>query len=578
MKYYAVTEDPNELLHYGVKGMKWGQHIFGKERSPGYHRALGKLRSFTRGTRGALRSAANAIKKSNTQRSIMKEQKQQDKYAQAVAKAQKRIQLTENLHTLDQMKSYERNTNKQYKTEHKNLGKIDRAAAKREKLYAKSEAKMDKYIQQAREGKLKYGKLSDDQVQRITGRLASEKSARSLGSTEKSWRQQKKEAFRQGKLQGITRGTAAAMEEVARAGTIYGIQNFMNRRKMNAVARQEGKEQRLRNRAANKRTHRDIANEIKTEAFEARVREGEGVISRNLLRIPGAASQANYLKKLETRQHEEARKLKLQDSMKDEMDKANNKDYQNMLAKQREQKRLQDIQDKLANEREEKFERKYIDDYGFKNEDSAITAHKNYLSVQADIARNKYGRQSDEAKAAKTRVKEFEGLNKEQQKREMLKLESERDNNKKQEAYNAVVDAIQKRVNHEAEVKRAEEDNARLEKQYNEDMKQYNNDIDYNKKLKQDYTEQMEKWERFENSGFSGKNNPVKKPSQPSYRKVTKPDRSTYGFKKIDYSDPLPSIPNDYKTMKDIQDIGFEELFGFKKPKNNGNGGKKRNK
>ena len=25
MKYYAVTDDPNELMHYGVKGMKWGQ-------------------------------------------------------------------------------------------------------------------------------------------------------------------------------------------------------------------------------------------------------------------------------------------------------------------------------------------------------------------------------------------------------------------------------------------------------------------------------------------------------------------------------------------------------------------------
>ena len=24
MKYYAVTEDPNELMHFGIKGMKWG--------------------------------------------------------------------------------------------------------------------------------------------------------------------------------------------------------------------------------------------------------------------------------------------------------------------------------------------------------------------------------------------------------------------------------------------------------------------------------------------------------------------------------------------------------------------------
>ena len=49
MKYYAVTEDPRELYHYGVKGMKWGQHIFGPEpglkKSPAYKKALSKLRS-----------------------------------------------------------------------------------------------------------------------------------------------------------------------------------------------------------------------------------------------------------------------------------------------------------------------------------------------------------------------------------------------------------------------------------------------------------------------------------------------------------------------------------------------------
>ena len=24
MTYYAVTNDPNELMHFGIKGMKWG--------------------------------------------------------------------------------------------------------------------------------------------------------------------------------------------------------------------------------------------------------------------------------------------------------------------------------------------------------------------------------------------------------------------------------------------------------------------------------------------------------------------------------------------------------------------------
>ena len=38
MKYYAVTDDPNELLHYGRLGMKWGQHIFVGPKSLAYKR------------------------------------------------------------------------------------------------------------------------------------------------------------------------------------------------------------------------------------------------------------------------------------------------------------------------------------------------------------------------------------------------------------------------------------------------------------------------------------------------------------------------------------------------------------
>ena len=241
MKYYAVTEDPNELLHYGVKGMKWGQHLFGDDlrpKSASYKRALGKLR------KAASTKASNvksAVKKSSTQRAMNRQQRQQDKYNRAMQKAQRRIELIENLRNVDQARVYERGIDRQYHREvraAKNQNKLNRVLDKQANRYERNERKMDKYLQQARQGKLKYGKLSDDQVQRITQHLNAESNARKLGSAEKTWRQQKKEAFRKGKLSGIERGTAAAMEEVARAGTIYGIQNFMNRKKRNALAKQ----------------------------------------------------------------------------------------------------------------------------------------------------------------------------------------------------------------------------------------------------------------------------------------------------------------------------------------------------
>lgn len=304
MKYYAVTEDPNELFHYGVKGMKWGQHIFGdKPKSTGYRRALGKLRA--------------SVQKSKTQRAITKQQKQQEKFNKAIEKAQLRIQKKENLYKLNQLKAFQKSERKQQRAERK----IDRIAARQERKderdqirYAKNQVKMDKYLQKARQGKLKYGKLSDDQVRQITERLGMERSARSLGSAEKTWRQQKKEAFRKGKLSGIERGTAASMEEIARAGTIYGIQNFMNRRKRNALAKQQGKENKIRNRYQNKKTHADIAEEIKNEGYETRIREGKGVIKRNVFGVKTAAGQAKYIKKVKSADKKLEEQRKLQDS------------------------------------------------------------------------------------------------------------------------------------------------------------------------------------------------------------------------------------------------------------------------
>lgn len=393
MKYYAVTEDPNELFHYGRLGMKWGQHIFGdKPKSPGYKRALGKLRASSK-------SAKSAIQKSATQHAMNRQKRQQNKYNQAVKKTQRNIELVENLHNLDQIRVNERGLDRDYwgaakvarihDKQNRKMDKINNKRmikqAKAEVKYNKKELKMDKYMQLAREGKLKYGQLSDDQVQRLTNRLNMERNARQLGSAEKTWRQQKKEAFRQGKLQGITRGTAASMEEIARAGTIYGLSKFANRQKLKALAKQEGKEERIKNRERNKKTHRDIKKEFKDEVYETRVREGE---------IFGAVSAAERLKAIE--------------------------------ADKREKTRVQNLKDRLANERDEGFDKLYIGEKGFKDESEAVKAHEKALDNDIIQARIQWGEGSEQIKAARVAKNKFDKADPNERKRLMVSYENTR--------------------------------------------------------------------------------------------------------------------------------------------------------
>lgn len=167
MKYYAVTDDPNELMHYGVKGMRWGEHIFGEDkkssgsrkRSSGYKNASNKLSK-------TMQYGINAVKA---------------KWAKA--------------HTPAALRA-----------------KAQRKAQRKEERF------MRKAVQKAREGNLRYGKLSDDQVRKVTERLALEQRARILGSTEKpSFRKRMKEAMQEGMLRGTTAGGAAYIEEQLRA-------------------------------------------------------------------------------------------------------------------------------------------------------------------------------------------------------------------------------------------------------------------------------------------------------------------------------------------------------------------------
>ena len=166
MKYYAVTNDPNELAHYGRLGMKWGQHIFGGQKSAAYKRASSKL---SQSMRNGIASKKSSWRKSPSPAVL-----------RAKAKA--------------------------------------KAAKKEAKAFRKEQKFMDKAVQRAREGRLKYGKLSDDQVRRVTERLALEQRARQLGSTEKpKFKTRLKNAVQEGMLRGAAAGGAAYIEEQWRA-------------------------------------------------------------------------------------------------------------------------------------------------------------------------------------------------------------------------------------------------------------------------------------------------------------------------------------------------------------------------
>lgn len=403
MKYYAVTDDPNELLHYGVKGMKWGQHLFGDDlrpKSAGYHRARAKLKKIRSDAKRIAKSAGNAIKVSKQQIAANHQKKREDKYNRAVMKAQQRINAIEGLGNLNQMMNYEREVKNNY-TASRNAAKL---SAKRERRYAKNEAKMDKYLQQAREGRLKYGKLSEDQVNRITDRLSLERQARGLGSAEKTWHQQKKEARRAGKLQGITRGTASAMEEIAKAGAQFGVAHVIDRWKLNSASKHEGERQHIKTRAQNKKSRSEMREDLQNEAYEAQIREGDSYDW-------ATATAGGKLKKIEAKKHEQQRIQAIQDRMRNEMDLSNEGQYNNALLSGKEQRQIQEmrdqyqkyitgkrdadrvqkIQDRLDDKRDEEFYNTYIGEKGYQNEDSAISGYRNDLANKVNTLGFKYG-------------------------------------------------------------------------------------------------------------------------------------------------------------------------------------------
>ena len=386
MKYYAVTEDPNELLHYGRLGMKWGQHIFVGPKSLAYKKAEGKLRK-------TVKSVKTAIKNTRAQHAINKQRRQENKFNKAVEKAQRRIAITENLHNLDALRRYEKADERAYKQEQRMLRsaeKRDRINDRMERKYARNERKMEKYTQEAREGRLRYGKLSEDQVDRIRNRLALENNARVLGGREKtSFRRRMKEAMQEGLLQGVTQGTAAGIREVA----VAKVQNKLkNRRILDKQSSHEAERSKEANRIKNKRTKAEVREDLRDEAYESMVEAGASKWQRRSpLTVAGAAKQLQNSKNIKRiteakvngewgRGKGKSKDLDLIEARRDIMKKLtsakvmdNTKEGQELKAledkrseEQSERKRLSEIEAKRRNEIDEQWQ-KYVDAGGNTN-------------------------------------------------------------------------------------------------------------------------------------------------------------------------------------------------------------------
>ena len=163
MTYYAVTDDPNELAHFGIKGMKWG--IRRTDAQLGHPRHTGSRKP---------RSTA-------------------------------------------------------YKKAQSKLGKMMKSGIKKAKAnwkaYNSPEAKYmrqtDRALEKARKGKLKYGKLDDWQVQRITQRLDMERQARALANTEQRFRTRLVKSISDGVVAGVGQGFGRrASEAISRKSTL----------------------------------------------------------------------------------------------------------------------------------------------------------------------------------------------------------------------------------------------------------------------------------------------------------------------------------------------------------------------
>ena len=192
MKYYAVTEDPRELMHFGIKGMKWG--VIRTDAQLGHIQPPKMPRGMKMPKPRPVKSRSDAYKRASAKLSAG--------MRRGIKKAQASI--------------------REYQSP-----------------AAKAERSFQKHLQQARQGKLKYKGISDDEVYRITDRLNMERASRSLSGAEKpSFISRLGSSIGEGVIEGAGRGTSAALSERISRGSRLKTQR-MTLEQSNQFARQQ---------------------------------------------------------------------------------------------------------------------------------------------------------------------------------------------------------------------------------------------------------------------------------------------------------------------------------------------------
>ena len=181
---------------------------------------------------------------------------------------------------------------------------------------AKEERFMQKAMQQARNGTLKYGKLSDAQVKRITERLALERNARQLGSTENpSYLKRIRSAVGEGVVRGIGQGTGAYIEERFRGRGRTTAEIKADKRKSKYESDQKIQKRKARNKV-NQEYYEEAAKRgyDEREYYKNAAKAGD---VRGLLTGQTNASRAKQLQAWKDRDSKEAERTKRQNAYHD---------------------------------------------------------------------------------------------------------------------------------------------------------------------------------------------------------------------------------------------------------------------